>query len=37
MIQWAVIIFLNSINQLVFVKETHYVFFEVGIEFLNIT
>jgi hypothetical protein len=37
MIQWAMIISLNSINQLVFVVEAHYVFFEVGIEFLNIT
>jgi hypothetical protein len=35
--QWAVIISLNNINQLVFVMETHCVFFEVGTEFLLIS
>jgi hypothetical protein len=34
MIQWAMIISLNSINQ-VFVMVTHHVFFDVGSEFLN--
>jgi hypothetical protein len=29
-------IFLNRINQLIFVMETRYVFFAIGSEFLNI-